>query len=396
MYRLNIDNHTKPDMNSNKKVNMARLRISLCIVIISMLTLISVVSLNAQTPKTGVQSVLVFPLDNDSGAENSQIAAKIVTKVVDGLGADGNYNTIMYLSRLPFVQRFIATNPQKNISASGPFSSDAKTLADAFSLSEAAGVNLAVVGSLSRYELNEKNIFEATVTIQILDVKKKETRQTFVVSGSSETQDGVIVSAANKIIEQITGKAVVASSSSNTTSAAQSSITAGMTTIIMPFAYVISDDGAANDINKQIAKQLQISLEKEFNNGKLFSVVKFNADTPSIRRAIKEGKLKAKDVTAPTDTTPVGAMKSQKIANLIGTYTSILGSIDSSSVNNDAVNLTATIQVISSKTGKVNTSIVINGSAVKTGNDEQKDITNKAVSDAVAKIIGQMRSSAGK
>lgn len=374
---------------------MARLRISLCIVVISLLTLISVASLNAQTTKSGVQSVLVFPLDNESGAENSQIAANIVTKLVDGLSADGNYNTVMYSSRLPFVQRLIATNPQKNISATGPFNSNAKTLADSFLLADAAGVNMAVVGSLDRYGLNEKNIFEATVTIQVLDVKKKESKQTFVVSGSSETTDGVVISAANKIIEQMTGKAVVStpSSASGTT---QTAFKAGMTTVIMPFAYVVSDDDTVTAMNKQLAKQLQTSLEKEINNAKLFSVVRYSAETPSIKRAIKEGKFKIKDISAPTDTTPIGALKAQKIANLIGSYSSILGSIDSSSVTSEAVNITATIQVISSKTGKVDTSIVINGSAVKAENDEQKDIIAKAISDAVGKIVGQMRSLAGK
>lgn len=377
---------------------MASLRSSLCIVIIGMLILMTTAFVNAQTPDTKVQSVLVFPLDNDANTENSQAATDIASALADGLGANSDYHSVMYSSRLPFVQRLVATNPQKKISTSGPFVKDAKALADAYSISDAAGVDLAIVGSLNRYEQNEANAFVANTTIQVLDVNKKMIKQTFIVSATSETAAGVIGSIAAKIIEQITGKApaIVPSPAPNDTAAVQPSPQTKRTAVMVPFAYPISEDEAVLNLNKMIARQFQMALEKGIENDKLFSVIRYTVQTPAILRASKEGKIKAQEVTSPTDTTIAGALKARKIANLIGTQSSILGSIDNSSITDDAVNITATVQVVSSRTGKVDNSIVINGSAAKTGNETQKDMITKAISDAVAKIIKQLRGPANK
>lgn len=377
---------------------MASLRSSLCIVMISMLMfmLIAVTCVNAQTTKAGVQTVLVFPLDNDTGTEGSQAAIDISAKLADGLSANGNFETEMYSSRLPSVQRLVATNPEKKISTSGPFAGNAKAIADTYAISNAAGVNLAIAGTLDKFSLNDKNVYEASVTILIFDMKKKDTMQTVVASASADTSANIIQQIANRVIEQITGKPVSTTANQASVPSSEGKSYTGKTTAIIPFAYPISDDETANAQNKQIAQQLQTSLEKEINLSKLFAVVRYTAATPSIKRAVKEGKIKASDLTSPTDTTMMGAGKAQKIANILGVYTSILGSVDSSSVTDAAVNITATIQVISSKTGKADNSIVINGSAANSGSDEQKAIISKAVSDAVSKIIGQLRGTASK
>ncbi|MHB1458389.1 MAG: hypothetical protein ACYC0V_15895 [Armatimonadota bacterium] len=376
---------------------MSSLRISLCIVMISLMMLMTTAFVNAQTPKAEVQAVLVFPLDNEAGAENSQAATDITARLADGLGADSGYYSVMYASRLPFVQRLIATNPQKKVSETGPFASNAKALADAYAISESAGVDIAVVGSLNKFGLNDQNIYGANTTIQVLDVKKKEPKETFMISASSDTSAGAIQAMANKLIEQITGKpAVSVPISSPTTPVVQPAFQSGRTTIIVPFAYPVSDDETIANQNKQIAKQLLSALEKEFNSNKMFSVVRYTVQTPALIRAIKEAKIKALDVTSPTDTTIAGAIRAQKIARLIGTNSFILGSIDNSSITADAVNITATIQVVSSKTGKVDNSIVINGSAAKQGSDTQMDLIAKAISDAIAKVTGQLRGPASK
>ena len=130
--------------------------------------------------------------------------------------------------------------------------------------------------------------------------------------------------------------------------------------MLLALAYPQTEEEVVSSRNKQAARGLQLLLEKNIPSTRMFTVVRYTADSASLRRAVKEGTLKVKDITAPTDTTRMGAAKAQKLARLMGADTAIIGSIDSLTVEDAKANLTTTIQVISARTGKVDMFIAVN------------------------------------
>ncbi|MHB0999357.1 MAG: hypothetical protein ACYC27_08920 [Armatimonadota bacterium] len=367
----------------------------------------------SDTVNSPIKTVLIFTIDNNAGSENSQVASDIAKELADGLGTVNGYRTLNYSSRLPAVQRALISHPEKKISAAGPFTVDAKSISDAIYLANAIGVDLAITGSLDRCGI-DNNTYNVTSTIQVLDIKKKTPIQTITVTGKSEivadddkrAKKDVAKNAANKIITEITGQIVTETPAEPSTDSVKPTPVANndtpanpivakkQTIVALPFAYTISLDDERDDAIVITALMLNAEFNKSISQHPMFYLVKLSPQAPSIKRAIKDGTIKAADVKNPVDTTNIGALKARKIAKLMGTQLTAIGSVDRYDFDNEKgqLSMLATIQIIDVKTGKINNMVTVTGIAARKASETEKELRSAAVKDTVQKLVLEFNS----
>lgn len=344
------------------------------------------------TLAAGKQMMVLFPVDNGAGAENSQVASKISSRLAEVLKTDDRYDVIIYNSRLASVERLVKTSPQKKISVNGPFASNAKALSDAYAIADALSASIAIVGSLDRCGLVDDSKYEALLTLQILDVKKKEPIQMITAVGTASGDTGTALDAAlnatDKIIQQITDKKVESVASTKGVTIKDSDISV----IIGPFGYPESEDSAIQERNKRAAIKLAECIRKQIIGNKIFTIINYTQSSPPISRIVKEGKIKAKEVSVPIDTTKAGAQKAQILASAMGVDCAVIGSIDSITVDNSKASVMATVQLIEASTGKAINYITVRGVYTKVADEDENVLIDKAIGDACSKIIEQLKS----
>lgn len=177
------------------------------------------------------------------------------------------------------------------------------------------------------------------------------------------------------------------------------------TAAVFSFAYVGMDAGTATGIesltavNKELVRQHADDLHTLVTDGmagsKYISSVKFEPRLTAVQRAVKEQKFTDKEVLARLDTTPAGAAKAQKMAAWVGAEIAMIGSIDKYVYNPQKgdVELTATIQMIDVRTGKVVEMFTATGRGARGGDGSEVDeaaIGTAATYDAAEKLLGNI------
>lgn len=200
----------------HKTIGMKSIRVVAYILVLVMVAPCIAFSNEAETTPVPVkQSILVFPSDDTMGA-GSSIVEHIQSFVTQGLSESGGFSAFEYSSRLPSVARLKATEPEKKIQPNGPFSIDNAAMQNAVAISKSMNVDLALVGEISKYMIDQDGVVKITVTAQLLDVGTGKVLQTIAAYGNSKpsseiyTEEGRIndasVDVGKKIIEAITGE----------------------------------------------------------------------------------------------------------------------------------------------------------------------------------------------
>ena len=181
---------------------------------------LSVAALAARLENVPVQSMVLFPLDTDDNAANTQIAADLNAFLKDGFSMQGKYRVVVYSERLPAVRRLVSLQPDKKGITAGPFSTDSVALGRAVALGKVMLADMLVVGSVDRYEFNQdRGTALIAINAQVLDGKTgKPVPPRIVVTGSAAKpadMEGVneatirqeaVKDAGRKLIKEITGE----------------------------------------------------------------------------------------------------------------------------------------------------------------------------------------------
>lgn len=176
-------------------------------------------ALAAQSNGDATQTMVLFPLEKSAGVTNAQVARDLDAFLRDGFGASGSYRVVAYSERLPAIQRLVALQPDKKTAAAGPFSTDAAAAGRAVMLANAMSADLLLVGSVSKYSLNERTgIAEVTALVAVLDAKTRKavhpSAEYVGVASKARGAEGIsekdlaslaVRDAGKKIITQITG-----------------------------------------------------------------------------------------------------------------------------------------------------------------------------------------------
>lgn len=176
------------------------------------------------------------------------------------------------------------------------------------------------------------------------------------------------------------------------TSAYAADVLQKRTATVFPFAYIGMDAGDSESAGaaavyresvRQHANDLYTLLNDGLGGSKYLSVVKFEPRLSAVQRAIKEQKFTEKEMLAPIDTTPAGAVKAQKLGSMIGAEIAIIGSVDKYIYRPDKgeVELTTTVQMVDVASGRVVEMFTATGRGAR-GAD--KDVEESAIGTAAA------------
>ena len=157
------------------------------------------------------------------------------------------------------------------------------------------------------------------------------------------------------------------------------------------FSFAIPSTGEAEEsgLTAQYARDLLELINEGLASNKNLSVIKFDPRMASIQRAVREQKSDEKEVSTPTDTTPAGLSKAQKLAAMMGAELAVIGSIDRYVAAKDEASLTATLQLVDVANGKVMMGFTAFGRAALPGQTEEA-LGTAATYNLAEKLLADM------
>lgn len=165
--------------------------------------------------------------------------------------------------------------------------------------------------------------------------------------------------------------------------------------VLFDFAISAGEEAAKNELVIQHAADLGELIGEGLLDNKNLAVVKYDHRLACIQRAVREQKIDEKDVQAAIDTDRAGAIKAQKLTNLMGAHYALIGSIDkytaAVSQGKPTVEITATLQLIDSNSGRVVHAFGASGRAAQTEAAESESALGTiAVYDLAEKFLGDI------
>ena len=138
--------------------------------------------------------------------------------------------------------------------------------------------------------------------------------------------------------------------------------------VVFAFAVSGSVDAAKAEYTKQYARDLFLSVKDGLVASDRFSVVAFDPRVAPVQRAVREQKVTEEELSKAIETFS-GVRKAQQLGEIVGAELAVIGSIDSYTFQEDTgeARLTATVQVIDLRTGRVENTIAATGRAARVG-----------------------------
>jgi len=119
-----------------------------------------------------------------------------------------------------------------------------------------------------------------------------------------------------------------------------------------------------------------------------FEVVQFSTSSPSIVRAVEEGRLRVADITPPFDDPEVAV----RLGREVGTDYVLAGLIEDYRYDGVAyrASMSVSVQWIEVKSGRTLKTVAISAEATGTATSTQDELNAKAVSEAVNRVLQEL------
>lgn len=157
------------------------------------------------------------------------------------------------------------------------------------------------------------------------------------------------------------------------------------TVLVLPFA-------PSQQINTSVPTALGASLTRAVtsslrNTGK-FEVVRFSEASPSIQRAVEEGRLRQPDLIPPFENTELAA----RVAREMGTAYAMAGVIEDYTYDatTHKTSLSVSVQWIEVATGRAVKTVAVSAEGTGTATSTQGEVDAKAVSEAVNRVLQEL------
>lgn len=173
------------------------------------------VALAAKTTATPARTLILFPLDDNTGVTKPKLVKDLGDALHESLCAFPKYQVVRYDYRLPAIQRFIAMQPDKKVTAEGPFSGNPTAVGRAISFAKLMSADLALVGYIEKYSFSDsQGAVEIIATIHILDVRTGKSLETVPIIGRAArpageitgTEDTIAIVAVKDVVRQVVEK----------------------------------------------------------------------------------------------------------------------------------------------------------------------------------------------
>jgi len=155
--------------------------------------------------------------------------------------------------------------------------------------------------------------------------------------------------------------------------------------LVLPFAPSPEMEGT---VPAMLVASLTRAMTSSLRGTGRFEVVQFSAASPSIVRAVEEGRLREPDITPPFDNPDLAV----RVSREIGAQYAIAGLIEDYryDASTQRASLSVSVQWLDVKGGRALKTVAISAEAAGTATSTQEEVNAKAVSEAVNRVLQEL------